>query len=386
MNHFKIFLLIFGIALFSTSCDQEIDINDDWEDVGVIYGLLDADQRVNWVRIERGYLGTEPASASFSSPDSLYYDTLQVFLYGIDDNGVIQDTRQLVKDQSINLDSGLFTTEDYRLYRTDDNQRLQADLEYLVRIIKIDSKIEGDPSWTSTQVDSAVLAGYFSRFPETKAQTALVGPRDLNSTSSGYRFNSPNPNLTGRPIYTGVIRWFSSSNAEMYEIDLYFFYREMDTTTGITESKSFKSEFETQVGPFTATSRPLESNKRQQQLYEAIAANVPVNDKVLRFYDKMRIEIWAGGEQLRRFVQLNEPSSSLSQTRPEFAQVQNGTGMLSSRTKITVDDVDLSGGSNGIKNTFYLDPTLCDRNFTNLSFNDTCVCEFFAGQPSKECF
>ena len=100
----------------------------------------------------------------------------------------------------------------------------------------------------------------------------------------------------------------------------------------------------------------------------------------------MRVEIWAGGEQLRRYIQLNEPTSSLSQTRPEFTQVENGIGLLSSRTRISIDNVDLSGGTNGIKNTFYLDPSLCDRNFATLSFSDTCVCEYFAEVPTKVCF
>lgn len=363
MKSIKIFLAFIGVSFCSISCDQEIEINDDWEDVGVVYGLLDADQRVNWVRIERGYLGTEPASASFSRPDSLYYDTLQVFLYGLNENGDTNDVRELVKDQSVNLDSGLFTTEDYRLYRTNDNQRLNENLTYHLRIIKVGTN-----------------------FGETKAKTEMVGVRNPGNPNSGFRFNSPNPNLIGRPIYTGQIRWFSSSKAEMYEIDLYFHYRELDTTTGITVSKSFKSDFETQIGPFITTTRPLESFKTQRQLYEAIAANVPVNENVVRFYDKMRIEIWAGGEQLRRYIQLNEPTSSLSQTRPEFTQVQNGTGLLSSRTRISVDDVDLSAGTTGIKNTFYLDPVLCDRNFANLSFSDTCVCEYFGGEPSKLCF
>lgn len=368
MKFLSIVLSLFAILLLSVSCDQEIDINDDWEDVGVIYGLLDANANVNWVRIERGYLGTEPASASFSQPDSLYYDTLQVFLYGINADGDTLDTRLLVKDQSINLDSGTFTTEDFRLYRTEETVppnlgRLNPDLTYHLRVVKVGTNLE-----------------------DTKASTELVEPRI--SSTAGFRFSRPNPNVSPnqRPEYTGQIAWYDSDRAEMYEIDIYFFYREYNTATGITEPKSFKIEFETQTGPFSPTTSPRESNKNQHDLYEAIAANVPVDEDMLRFYDKMRIEIWAGGEMLRRYTQLNEPTSSLSQTRPEFIQVDNGVGLLSSRTLIRLDDIDLGRGTNGIKNTWYLDPVLCDRNFVNLSSSDTCVCEFFAGEPTRFCF
>jgi hypothetical protein len=368
MKFTRLVLSLVALVVLTVSCDQDIDINDNWEDVGVVYGLLNPNATVNWVRIERGYLGTEPASASFNQPDSLYYDTLQVFLYGIDDDGDTLDTRELIKDQSINLDSGLFTTEDYRLYRTEETippslGRLDQDLTYHLRVVKVGTN-----------------------FKDTKASTELVEPRI--SSTSGFRFSRPNPNVTPnqRPEYTGQIAWYDSDRAEMYEIDVYFFYRELDTTTGVTISKSFKIDFETQIGPFSPTTRPRESNKNQHNLYEAIAANVPVNEDMLRFYDKMRIEIWAGGEMLRRYTQLNEPSTSLSQTRPEFMQVDNGIGMLSSRTIIRLDDIDLGRGTNGIKNTWYLDPVLCDRNFVNLSSSDTCVCEFFAGDPVKFCF
>ncbi len=378
--------LLISLGCLLSSCDQEIDINDDWSDVGVVYALLDADKKVNWVRIERGYLGTEPASASFSIPDSLYYDSLYVLLNGMDENGIIQDSRRLVKDQSKNLDSGLFTTEDFRLYRNNDDQRLDEDLIYQLRVIKIDTTIKRPPLWTDQQVDSAILAGYFSRFDDTRAETELVSPRNRTNPNTGFRFMSPNPNQTP-PRYNGQIRWFKSENAELYEIDLWFYYRELDTTTGITVEKEFKSDFESQTGPFsTGASGIIESNKGRTQLYEAIAANVPVDDNVLRFYDRMEIKIYAGGEQLRRFIQLNEPTSSLSQTRPEFTQVQNGTGLFSSRTDRIITDVQLSEGTNGVKNTFYLDPILCDRNFVNLEFSDTCYCEFFAGAPSKQCF
>ena len=369
MRYFVITALLAGFSLLFSSCDQDIDINDDWQDVGVVYGLLNPNSNTNHVRIERGYLGTEPASASFNQPDSLYYDTLQVYLYGINDNGDTIDRRLLVKDQSINLDSGQFTTEDYRLYRTDpsqkdnpdDQDKLYEDLTYHLRVIKVGTNFE-----------------------DTRAKTELVEPN--KGTTSGFRFQEPFPFITRRPIYNGRIAWFASDRAEMYEIDIYFHYRELDTTTNVSVEKSFKIDYETQTGPFTVTASPLESNRGRQELYEAIAANVEVNENVLRFYDKMRIVIWAGGKELRRYVQLAEPTTSLSQSRPEFMQVENGVGLLSSRTRIGVDNVDLAGGTGGVKNTFYLDPILCDRNFVSLEVTDTCYCDFFAGEPVKRCF
>ena len=38
----KIYLLVSVFAIIFTSCDTDFDVNAEWEEVTVVYGLLDA--------------------------------------------------------------------------------------------------------------------------------------------------------------------------------------------------------------------------------------------------------------------------------------------------------------------------------------------------------
>ena len=43
------------VALFS--CDNEVDINAEYQDLSIIYGMLNPKLDSNYVRVQRGYLG-----------------------------------------------------------------------------------------------------------------------------------------------------------------------------------------------------------------------------------------------------------------------------------------------------------------------------------------
>ncbi len=112
-------IALFAFLIVMSSCDNDFSISDDWEDVTVIYSLLDPVADTNWVRIERGYLGNAAASQSYGIPDSLYYDSLMVYMLAFNPDGNQVDSLYLVRDNSSrDRQPGVFTTNDYRLYRT----------------------------------------------------------------------------------------------------------------------------------------------------------------------------------------------------------------------------------------------------------------------------
>ncbi|MDZ7847155.1 MAG: hypothetical protein U5L96_10500 [Owenweeksia sp.] len=167
------------------------------------------------------------------------------------------------------------------------------------------------------------------------------------------------------------------------DIDIEFFYKELDTTTGQLTQHRFSIDYESQVGPFPPTSSVFSARGGPGQLYEAIASEVAINNNVLRFYDKMTFTIWSGGEKLREYIQLNKPSLGLNQTKPEFMQIENGTGLFSSRNRIRLRDIELS---NTQERNYYLNPVLCDRNLPLPQEVTPVIVNFFAEEPEQQCF
>ena len=68
------------IAAFSNSCSTDFDLNADFIETPVVYGLLDASVDTQYIRINRAYLSDEVDGLTMATdPESIYYgDELQV--------------------------------------------------------------------------------------------------------------------------------------------------------------------------------------------------------------------------------------------------------------------------------------------------------------------
>ena len=63
--------LLFSILFLS--CETEVDVNASWEDVTVVFGLLDQSQNEQYIRVNKAFLGSESAMNMASVADSINY-------------------------------------------------------------------------------------------------------------------------------------------------------------------------------------------------------------------------------------------------------------------------------------------------------------------------
>ena len=70
----KITLLFILIISLVTSCETDFDLNSEWEEVMIVFGLLDQSQDKQYIRINKAFLGEESVSVMASVADSLNYD------------------------------------------------------------------------------------------------------------------------------------------------------------------------------------------------------------------------------------------------------------------------------------------------------------------------
>jgi len=339
------------------SCDNDFTVNDDWEDVTVVYGLLDAAADTNWLRIERGYLGSAPAEASFDEPDSLYYNTINATLEEFDTEGNILRTITLKRDDSKTLNQGIFTTEDYRMYYT--TTRLNDEYTYELKVEK--------PELENSNIARAMVP---------LVETA----KEENGIPQGFKMINP-PQAQPTPVFGGPIIMEGSNNAVIYEVDVYFKYKEFDLASQTEEYKELKLEYETFMAEPDA-SRVKTDKVYMRNLYQAVANNLQPAEGKLRFFRSLRIEVWAGGEDLSTYVELNQPTGGLSESQPEFPQIENGTGLLSSRTQLVVDNVIFGPNDSRL---YYLTEELCELNFAVAQGIDTFYCAFGdTGEPERQ--
>lgn len=353
-NRFIQFLSLVALVGITASCDNDFNVSDDWSDVTVVYSLLDPAADTNWIRIERGYLGAAAASQSYGIPDSLYYDSLVVSLNEYNATGELVRSFTLDRDNtSRDRQPGVFTTNDYRLYRT--TEPINEDFVYEVIVKQTNSK-----------------------FTDVKARTEIVGGRK----ATGVDFGFINPlDINGAPSqFNGALELSQSKRAAIYQAYFTFRYREYDILTKEKVLKTISFKYGSIEGE-AANATPVRFNSSMNLFNTMVANQVPVDENKLRFVHSMRIDVYAGGAQLAKYMILNAPSDGVNKEKPEFPQIEEGTGLFSSRTVLSLDSVDFPRANSGtgpytsfIEN-FYLSGVLCDRNFVRVSSQDTLVCK-----------
>lgn len=346
----KRLLIILVLALSWSGCDNEIDINAERKELTIIYGMLDPLLDTNYVRVQRGYLGDGAASDSYGISDSLYYDTADIdVLIREFRQGNSQPERELpmVYDNSKALAAGTFTTEGHYLYRVPAAMPIRSDREYEVVVTRADGSV-------------------------ASARTGVVGELDLETppTPISIRF------YDGRIIFD-VRQNFNSSppqaTAKMtaYQPIITFHYEEFNFRTKQEEDKSVVIRLPLEE---TELTRDIQLSFSGSSLNQALADALEVNEDVLRFFRGLDIELIGASEELMTFIELSQPVSGVNQNRPEYEQVVNGAGILSSRTAIRLNDILLQ---QKLFDRLIVSNATCDLNFADviLGGRDTVWCD-----------
>jgi hypothetical protein len=66
-------ILVLLATCFFTSCKNDVEINGEWKDISVVFGLLNQSDTAHYVRISKAFLGEGDALVFAQQFDSLYY-------------------------------------------------------------------------------------------------------------------------------------------------------------------------------------------------------------------------------------------------------------------------------------------------------------------------
>ncbi len=93
-------LLLSVIALFNR-CSNEVDLYADYQDITIVYGILDYSDDTSWIKVTRAYSGPGNALLIAHNPDSSNYPyKLNITLTGRK-CGLLSNIRQLLGEIEI---------------------------------------------------------------------------------------------------------------------------------------------------------------------------------------------------------------------------------------------------------------------------------------------
>lgn len=313
----KNFILILLLSAFLGSCSTDFETNAPWKETMVVYGFLNPNDAVQYIRISKAYLGEGNAYMMATEPDSIYYaDILDVkierFL-----NGNLMETHTLSRIDTIPKDiNGTFAAPYMVLYA--DTNRLDTNLNENIYKLTI-----------------------------TNRQSGLIVTA---STKTIENFGIAVPGFNYTAILTGSvpsINWkiHQSERGKIYGITQYINYTETDTVTGITESKSVEWYLADKLST-GSTSSFLTFPFAKNDFYRLLGADVVERPNIKRSLGAHPLDVYisAGTEEIYTYMQVTEQNTGIVQDKPLYSNIEGGVGLFSCRTK-QIRHVQLSSDS-----------------------------------------
>jgi hypothetical protein len=306
------------ISLFLGSCSNDLEINAPWKDVTVVFGLLNKNETTHYIRISKAFLGEGDALQFASQFDSLYYnpDLLDVKVYRVF-NGVVEDSFLCAAVTDIDKDPGIFSSPSQILYA-------------------FDATLTSSVPTTNDRLQNSIY-----RLVVKNTQTGNVASSETELVSN-ITLITPGNAIDELPLYpqnATLIKYKTGENGKMYELFFRFKYREYSL---LDQSDIVSKVVEINLGRITNDNTDggkemrmtIENSSIYQALFAAIPKSTPENPKY-RYADSLQFQINVAADDMTTYLNVNQPSNTVAQERPQYTNIENGLGLFSSRNSIT---------------------------------------------------
>jgi len=321
------YLAIFALITISfASCSNELDINGEYEDVTVVYGVLSPNNQRQYIRINRSFLTDGNAfDAALIADSSNYSYKLNVKVFELNKSNQVVNTYVL---DTVHLpkEGGVFNVGMQPVY--------YFDLPNIYTITNYNG-ISADTLFMNTENSYRL-----------EIQNPISGKIIESSTPI-----IPNVSIQ-KPAYFSTIISFVSDrltgvefksvpNGRIYQAKFIFYYREVDVLNSPNDTilKQLEWNLGTVKSNFTTGSESMVIPYIPYSFFNQIRSRIPVNNNILRFHGKFvngnRIDVQflmsIGADELSTYMDVNKPSSSIVQERPIYTNISNGIGVFSSK-------------------------------------------------------
>lgn len=312
----RLFIVLYlAITALLSACSTDIDLYADYEQVPVVYGLLDAKADTNFVKITRVFYAQGDAYQIAQNPDSCNYPgklDVRLVEYCNDDS-----IREILLDTITvhNKQPGIFYAPGQKLY-------------YTTEPLGVNTKNE--------QYSYRLKAVLPDRVLTTKAD--LVGNDHFDIQSLAVNFS--------KEYFGAVPRRFlfhPAVKGTIYQVTLSFTFLEQRLPDGDSVPRTMKWEIGTYMEDYLTMHMDGDAyvfyyrpETFYGQLREFLGDDTTLVD-VRRYITDYPAEVTivAGGERLRQYVYNNNTEVGFMQGDNEFSLIDDGYGVFSSRMTVS---------------------------------------------------
>ena len=333
----KIYLILSVFAIVFTACETDFDVNAEWEETTVVFGLLDASKDIQFIKINKAFLGDADAYNMASISDSFNYNSedIIVTLHKLNSNGDTilfgewpKTLRDTIIDKAILIDNGdaiypIFATDNNIIYFLKTPGGLNAYQSYknpYIYVLTVENIKSGNIISSNTS-----LIGDFE-FDDFTGLTGSIGNPGPPVSFPFYNF------VNGENVGIKQFYWqdYNDDQAFNYQFCLKFNYKEDDgdTLTLLWQKPLLDNAVLTLAitgnGFFNFLKNNLKNNGSEREFLS------------------IEIEMTVGSQDLDTYRLINEEITGIVQQRPLFTNINNGIGLFSSRNSILISDLGLN--------------------------------------------
>lgn len=293
-------LLLVSAFIFN-GCKTDFEVVAPYKEIPVVYGLLNASDSLQYIRIQKAFLGEGNALNMAQNPDSIYYpDILLVKLDEYNSNGAFIRTINLIRDEAPK-EPGVFSSATHYLYRT---QGEKIFTQYRYQLV-ITNTVTGKVYTSQTEVVDNLTVLKPTPFP---AQINWLG-------------------------FPYAIEYSPFDEGYLYQLIIRFYYTERNVTTNETKLKYLDWKF-----PERTRNEPSAFTIGNSEFFIFVASQLDPDPAVKRHAVEFEFFFHVAGKSFSEYMQVNTPPTGVNQEIPLFSNINGGLGIFSSRNVKIVRD------------------------------------------------
>lgn len=308
--------LILLILIFS-ACTTDIELEADWKPIPVVYGVLDAQDEVHYLRVERVFQTSGQDAGDIAQlPDSVYYSDEELVVTIEKSNGLSLIMQRVDgNEEGIAREEGAFPTSPNILYKVEGSQLRLEGGEEVQLILELDGVSE-----------------------RITASTTIVEEMSLSNT---------NPSSPINLGYDRTVRvaWLSGPSTALHQMAWNINYRER-LNNGPWEDKVLKWNIASLIEDTPGSSQETFSLKGRE-FYEFLSRELTADPFIQRQFLGIDIEVLGMGTEFSELLRINNANLGITsfQSENRYSNVEGGIGVLTSSSSTIREDLQLTGAS-----------------------------------------
>jgi len=321
-------IAFFVLLTVTVSCETDFTTIADYQDITVVYGLLDSKEPYQYVKINKAFLSEKDVLTYAADPDSnQYLYKLEVSLEEYTESGNLITTHLLDTSTVYNKEPGQFYYPEQVLYRLDKPDK-PYEIKYIIEGLNDTIGIEyfwmNDESIYKLKIRNPLTG------KEITAETPLV--KDFEITKPGF---GKTIRFVTDPVNSKEFEWRVAENGAKYEFELRFNYGEWKWGEQDTVYKYIVlAAANVSESPGSST---ISFYYWDDQFFKSCESLIPYSDPAVeeqireRYTSYIDVVVSVAETDFAKYMEVNEPSTSIVQDRPNYSNIDNGLGIFSSR-------------------------------------------------------